>query len=71
MVAIPFLTKYLTPGASYATILTILLVFGGLNGVIQFQGYGIAGPLPFKYMGMIFFGNAMSGLCMNLIKAIL
>ena len=70
MIALPFFTNYLEKDLGWAIVLTILVLFGVLSGVVQSTTYGLAGMFPGKYMGAVMLGNSCSGLSLNAIKAV-
>lgn len=71
VLVMPFMTHYLSPAGSFWSNFGILLIFGAFNGILQGTVYGLAGILPFKYIGAVMFGNGVSGVMMNSLRAIL
>jgi len=55
----------------YWTCFAILFFFGFISGMVQGQVFGLGGAFPFKYMAAIMFGNGVSGITTNVLKAIL
>jgi hypothetical protein len=71
MLALPLITNQLKEeGAAFAACLSILLVFGIFGGVVQSSTYALGGILPPKYMGAIMFGQGLSGITINVLRAI-
>lgn len=70
MVIIPLVTQALDAGPAFAADISILVVFGLIGGVIQSSTFALGGMLPPKYMGAIMFGQGISGITINLVRAI-
>lgn len=70
MIVLPLATNALNPDAGFAVDILILVVFGLLGGFVQSSTYGIAGMLPPKYMGAVMLGNGLSGIIINVLRAI-
>ena len=70
MIVLPLVTNALNPDNGFTADICILVVFGILGGMVQSSTYGLAGMLPGKYMGAVMFGNGISGLALNAIRAI-
>lgn len=70
MIALPMVTNFLNPDAGFAACIGILVIFGAMGGIVQGSVFGLAGMLPFKYMGAVMFGNGLSGITLNLLRAI-
>jgi hypothetical protein len=47
-----------------------LLIFGAAGGIVQGSVFGLGGMLPGKYMGAVMFGNGLSGIAINFLRAI-
>ena len=60
-----------SPTQKYWTSFGILFFFGFISGIVQGQTFSLAGAFPFKYMGAVMFGNGVSGISVNVLKAIL
>lgn len=58
------------PRDGFITDICILIIFGATGGVVQGSVFGLAGMLPFKYMGAVMFGNGLSGITLNVLRAI-
>ena len=67
---IPFVTQYLDPTPGFFSCIVILIFFGAAGGVVQGSVFGIAGMLPGKFMGAVMFGNGLSGITINFLRAI-
>lgn len=70
MIVLPLVANALDPGASFGASLGILIVFGALGGIVQGSVFGLAGMLPGKYMGAVMLGNGLSGISLNILRAI-
>lgn len=70
MIVLPLVANFLNPDAGFAACISILVIFGAMGGIVQGSVFGLAGMLPFKYMGAVMFGNGLSGITMNLLRAI-
>mmetsp|Transcript_10108 Transcript_10108/g.7575 ORF Transcript_10108/g.7575 Transcript_10108/m.7575 type:complete len:158 (-) Transcript_10108:146-619(-) len=74
MILLPLDTQYLSgdnQSTGYALSIVLLLIFGVFSGVLQSSVFGLGGVLPSKYMGMIMFGNGVSGLFTNFVQIII
>lgn len=67
--ALPGLTLLPSP-LNYWVIFGILILYGAFSGVAQGSVYTMAANLPFKYMGAVMFGNGLSGIACNVLRAI-
>ena len=70
MVVLPFVTQSLDAGPAFAADMSILFLFGLVGGVVQASTFALGGILPGKYMGAIMFGQGISGISINLVRAI-
>lgn len=70
MIVLPLVTEALSPNSGWAVDLIILVIFGMMGGMVQSSLYGIGGMLPFKYMGGVMFGQGISGITVNLLRAL-
>jgi hypothetical protein len=70
MIVFPLVTEYLNPDAGFAACIGVLVVFGAMGGIVQGSVFGLGGMLPGKYMGAIMFGNGLSGITLNVLRAI-
>lgn len=70
MIALPLITNALTSGPAFAADISILLVFGVVGGVVQSSTFALGGMLPPKYIGAIMFGQGISGIVLNICRAI-
>ena len=72
MIIIPFVAGCLsTPTERYWWTFLVLIIFGIANTFAQGNVYGLAAILPGKYIGIVSFGNGISGIVVNVLKAIL
>mmetsp|Transcript_17769 Transcript_17769/g.30085 ORF Transcript_17769/g.30085 Transcript_17769/m.30085 type:complete len:177 (+) Transcript_17769:312-842(+) len=70
--SLPFASHYgQSPGSKFYTCFFILFFFGFVSGVVQGQVFGLASIMPPKFMGAVMFGNGVSGILMNVLRAIL
>lgn len=66
---LPVMAHFLgSPDTEFYGCLLVLLIFGGFNGMVQAQVFGLGGILPGQYMGAIMFGNGLSGISTNLLR---
>lgn len=72
MMFVPFLAHYITSpsGAFYAVFINLML-FGLVQGMVIGSVFGSAAILPPNYMGIVMFGNGISGIFMGVLRAIL
>jgi solute carrier family 29 (equilibrative nucleoside transporter), member 1/2/3 len=70
MIALPLITNALSPGKAFAADISILLIFGVFGGIVQSSTFALGGMLPPKYIGAIMFGQGISGIVLNLCRAI-
>lgn len=70
MISLPLVANYLEAGAAFGVCMALLLTFGAIGGVTQGGVFALAGMFPGKYMGAVMFGNGISGIAMNALKAI-
>ena len=70
MIILPFTTNYMGATDGFFTDIGILVIFGAMGGIVQGSVFGLAGMLPFKYMGAVMFGNGLSGITLNVLRAI-
>jgi len=70
MIILPLVTNAFESGEAFAADLVVLTFFGLVGGVIQSSTFALGGILPGKYMGAIMFGNGISGISLNLVRAI-
>eukprot|EP00347_Sterkiella_histriomuscorum_P015986 403354936 len=70
MIGLPLSANFLNPDAGFAACISILVVFGAMGGIVQGSVFGLAGMFPFKYMGAVMFGNGLSGITLNILRAI-
>ena len=70
MIALPLVTEFLNSDAGFTACICILVVFGAMGGIVQGSVFGLGGMLPGKYMGAIMFGNGLSGITLNVLRAI-
>ncbi|CDW83406.1 equilibrative nucleoside transporter 1 [Stylonychia lemnae] len=70
MIILPLTTNYLGSTSGFFTDIGILVIFGAMGGIVQGSVFGLAGMLPFKYMGAVMFGNGLSGITLNILRAI-
>lgn len=69
MICLPFLAS-LNPGSAFWSVFVVLLFYGMVSGVNQGSIFYMAGHLPPKYMGAVMFGNGISGIGSNILRAI-
>lgn len=60
----------LPDGWNYWICFVVLIFYGGFSGCAQGTVYTMAANLPFEYMGIVMFGNGVSGLSANVLRAI-
>jgi Nucleoside transporter len=70
MIILPFVTNYLDPDQGFIACMVVLIVFGATGGFVQGSVFGLAGMLPGKFMGAVMFGNGISGIAINAMRAI-
>jgi hypothetical protein len=70
MLALPLVTNALEAGQAFAADISILVIFGLFGGLTQSSTFALGGILPGKYMGAIMFGNGISGITLNVCRAI-
>jgi len=70
MIALPLITNALSSGQAFAADISILLIFGVFGGIVQSSTFALGGMLPPKYIGAIMFGQGISGIVLNLCRAI-
>jgi len=70
MIVLPLITNALTSGGAFAADISILLIFGVFGGIVQSSTFALSGMLPPKYMGAVMFGQGISGIALNLCRAI-
>lgn len=70
MLVLPLTTNALEAGSAFAADISILVVFGVIGGVVQSSTFALGGMLPGKYMGAIMLGNGLSGITLNVCRAI-
>lgn len=70
MLALPLITNALKEGAAFAACISILVVFGIFGGIVQSSTFALGGMLPPKYMGAIMLGQGISGIAINVLRAI-
>jgi len=70
MVILPFITESLNSGSAFAADMVILTFSGMLGGVIQASSFALGGMLPGKFMGALMFGQGISGISLNLLRAV-
>jgi hypothetical protein len=66
----PYSTALLPAGANYWVTFGLLFIYGAFSGVAQGTVFAMAANMPFKYMGAVMFGNGLSGICCNTLRAI-
>ena len=66
---IPYLIM-LPLGLNYWVVFLLLILYGWFSGIAQNTVYTMAANLPFKYMGAVFFGNGLSAIACNILRAI-
>lgn len=71
ILCLPIFSHYIASAGAFWSCFVLLLVFGGFNGILQGTVFGLAGIMPFKYMGAVMLGNGISGVTMNALRAIL
>lgn len=72
LILLPFASHFLgTDAVKFWACFFLLLIFGAFNGVLQGQVFGMAATMPFEYMGAVMFGNGISGVAMNSLRAVL
>jgi equilibrative nucleoside transporter 1/2/3 len=67
---IPFVTNYLDPTPGFYACIVVLIFFGAAGGIVQGSVFGLAGMLPGRFMGAVMFGNGLSGITINILRAI-
>ena len=70
MIVLPLVTNALESGSAFAADISILVIFGVCGGIVQASTFALGGMLPGKYMGAIMFGNGLSGITLNVVRAI-
>lgn len=70
MIVLPLVTNALEAGSAFAADIGILVIFGVVGGIVQSSTFALGGMLPGKYMGAIMFGNGISGITLNVCRAI-
>ncbi|TNV72798.1 hypothetical protein FGO68_gene5917 [Halteria grandinella] len=70
MVILPLATNALEAGNAFAVDISILTIFGVFGGIVQSSTFALGGMLPGKYMGAIMLGNGLSGISLNICRAI-
>jgi solute carrier family 29 (equilibrative nucleoside transporter), member 1/2/3 len=70
MIVLPLVTNALHSGQAFAADIGILTIFGVVGGIVQSSTFALGGILPGKYMGAIMFGNGISGITLNVCRAI-
>lgn len=50
--------------------MVILTFFGLAGGVIQASSFALGGMLPGRFMGALMFGQGISGIVLNLLRAV-
>ena len=70
MIILPLVTNFLEPTPGFYSCLVVLVFFGAVGGIVQGSVFGLAGMLPGKYMGAVMFGNGLSGITINVVRAI-
>lgn len=70
MIVLPLVANFLEPLPGFAVCISLLLVFGALGGIVQGSVFALAGMFPGKYIGAVMFGNGVSGITMNALRAI-
>ena len=60
----------LPDGWNYWICFVVLIFYGGFSGCAQGTVFTMAANLPFEYMGIVMFGNGVSGLSANVLRAI-
>jgi len=71
MMTLPFASHFPADVPAFWSCFFVLFIFGFLNGVLQSQVFALAGMMPFKYIAAVMFGNGLSGIAMNILRAIL
>jgi hypothetical protein len=70
--ALPLLAHGLgSAAARFWAGFVVLLAYGPVNGVVQGSVFGLAGFLPFEYVGAVMLGNGISGIACTLLGMIL
>ena len=70
MLILPFVTNALKSGSAFGADIGILLIFGVFGGIVQSSTFALGGMLPPKYIGAIMFGQGISGIVLNICRAI-
>lgn len=70
MIILPLVANFLEPLPGFAVCFSLLLIFGALGGIVQGSVFALAGMFPGKYIGAVMFGNGISGITMNVLRAI-
>lgn len=70
MVVLPLVTQYLDAKDGFAACMVTLIFFGAAGGIVQGSVFGLAGMLPGKFMGAVMFGNGLSGMAINMMRAV-
>jgi len=70
MIALPLITNALNSESAFIADILILLIFGVFGGIVQSSTFALGGMLPPKYIGAIMFGQGISGIVLNLCRAI-
>jgi Nucleoside transporter len=68
MIVLPLVTNALESGAAFGVVISILVVFGVVGGIVQASTFAMGGMLPGKYMGGIMLGQGLSGIILNLCR---
>ena len=69
LIAIPFISRLDSP-INYWVTFSVLLVFGMFSGTVQGTAYTMAAGMGGKYMGMLFLGQGLIAVLMNIGRAI-
>ena len=67
---LPFIAQYSTPNVGFGLCLVTLFIFGIFAGLLQASVFAYSGMLPPKYIGSVMFGNGLSGIVINVLRAI-
>jgi equilibrative nucleoside transporter 1/2/3 len=70
MIILPLVANYLDPTPGFYSCLVVLFFFGAIGGIVQGSVFGLAGMLPGKFMGAVMFGNGLSGISINVMRAV-